>query len=143
MPAIKYGHLADYATIGANGKPILVGVFDRILPATDARPIRIPPSYLFVALQCSIGEGETHEIVVQLRDGNGEPVGEPQRWDATVFRPAGPGYPLQANLMLILFGATVPEPGDYQFEVVANGIRIGEVAAFVVSSAPPTDTPSA
>ena len=137
MPEMRYGHLADFATIGANGKPILVGIFDRVISIQSSPPITVPQSYLFVKLECSIGEGSEHGVAVRLRDGNGQVVGAPFELEKLPFGASGPGYPLAAYIQLTIRGLQLAEPGDYEFEIVADGERLGVVSLAAALVPPP------
>jgi hypothetical protein len=134
MVELKYGHLADYATLGANGKPILVGVFDRVLVTSSNKPILLPDFDLILSLSCSIADGAAHKLQLKLVDGNAVEVGAGFEADVTLHA-AGPGYPLSGPLVLAVRGLTVPDHGDYQFVVRSDGAQIGTVD-FVLSDAP-------
>lgn len=137
MVTLKYAHLADYATIGANGKPIMVGVFDRVQHPNESRAIRLPDCYLLMRMTCSVADGTAHDLELQLRDGNGEFLGEPIRANGATFQASGPGYPLVGTLLLGIRGMPLPELGDYEFVLRVDGREVGALD-FVVTDVGPT-----
>lgn len=92
----RFGHLCDYATQGANGKAILVGVFDQIINTGNA-PVRLPLCFLVFKLECSIAEGGNHRIQFRLKDGEEVTLkgddGSDLDFDLGTqnFSPSGPG----------------------------------------------------
>lgn len=131
---IKYSHLADYVSLGANGKPVVVGIFDRVIaPSNSKAPYRIPMSYLIVSLEGSVVDAGKHEIGITLFDGNRTPITEPILFTGEL-RPTGVGRPVASNLIAFLANLVVPEFGDYEFVVRSDRSgEIGVVSFSVVS----------
>ncbi len=72
---MRFGHLADYATVDQSGKLILGGVFD-IVYAPDHDAEVIPVQFMLVAsLTCSLADGLEHEVAVRLCDGEEQTIG--------------------------------------------------------------------
>jgi hypothetical protein len=132
--SLKYAHLCDYAVLGQNAKPILVGIFDQLAPAPDA-PLQLPLSFFVMALQASIADGPTHTIAIVVRD---EDEAEVWRGDIGVipFAPSGPGRPLQVLVIMGVTGLGFPRRCDYQFEVFVDNAKIGQVPFYVVDPPP-------
>jgi uncharacterized protein DUF6941 len=132
---MKYAHFCDYAGLGNNGKPIVVGIFDQ-LNIADGQPLVMPLAFFITQLEASIADGAAHQISIVVRDEDG---GEVHRVDFPTnnFLPAGPGRPLSAAVILGVPGLQFPRRGDYAFEVVVDGRRIGESPLYLMD-APPT-----
>lgn len=128
MIEIKYAHLADYAGLGANGKPIVVGIFENIFARVKTdEGYPVPLSYLLVAMTGSITDAGHHRVEFHLMDSDGEPVWSPIVFDDIEFRPSGAGRPLSAIAATILVGMHLPVIGDYEFVVRVDDRRLGVV----------------
>lgn len=128
MISIKYSHLADYVGIGANGKPIIVGIYENVF-AVEAEPsgYRVPLSYLVVALQGSIIDAGTHRAEIELVDGNRQPLKQGNFTFELELVPNGEGRPLVGLVVALLSNIFLPEVGDYEFVVRVNDAEIGTV----------------
>ena len=139
---LRYGHLCDYAALGAAGKLTLVGLFDQLFSTKTDEPIGIPMSYLVFKLECSIAEGSHHAIRVRLKDADEETLmesnGTPMEWDLGTqpFKLSGPGRPLSRINLVGLQGLSVPGHGDYFFEVIVDGQPLAHVPFFVTAPPP-------
>jgi hypothetical protein len=132
---LKFAHLADFATVGNNGKLIVVGIFATIYDQMKAKPIPLPPFHLVAVFDAHVTEGTSHELVVRFVDGDGKSM-FPDFQGPIKFQPAGKGRPMEANV-LIGFGpgtVKVPEHGDYEFRFQVDGRDAGGVT---VTVAPP------
>jgi hypothetical protein len=139
---LRFGHLCDYATLGAAGKLVLVGVFDTLFWAEQDQAVGVPLSHLVFKLECSIAEGPDHAIHVRLKDEDEQTLndaeGKPMDWDTGmhVYQLSGPGRPLSRMVLLTLQGLTVPSYGDYAFEIKVDGQIVGQVPFFVTTPPP-------
>jgi hypothetical protein len=142
---LRFGHLCDYATVGAARKLILVGLFDQVTtPATRER-IVLPLCYLVFKVECSLYEGSEHQIQVRLKDDDETTLqdadGREMDFDLGQqrFTPSGRGRPLSIQVTLPCVGLSVPTHGDYAFEILVGGARLGDVRFYVVE--PPSSEP--
>lgn len=132
MIRLRFGHLCDYATQGERGKLILVGIFENFYAAAQG-PVGLPPFWMVIGLECSVGDGSRHVIAIRLLDGDGKTVidgmhdPEPRQ-----FVPAGPGQPLRIQALIQVAGAAVPGIGDYEFEIRVDGTNVGSVSLGVL-----------
>lgn len=136
---LVYGHLADYAAVGANGKPTLVGVFGVAFaphPADAAARIALPRCFLVAALEASTAEGSDHDIEFRFVDADGEPTMPPIQARVR-FSSGGPGRPLAVTFILELLAASVPSHGDYEFRIRASGQDVGAGIPLTVLEPPP------
>jgi hypothetical protein len=126
MITLIYGHLADYASEGANGKMIVVGIFERVFMQHEG-PIQLPICHLAAKLEASLIDGADHRLEVRVVDGNQDPV-LPQHAEMPLrFGTAGPGYPLAAQIILQLVGLQLPGSGDWSFELRVDGNVVGNI----------------
>lgn len=135
---LVYGHLADYAAIGANGKPTLVGIFGAAYPPPPGTPdaqLALPRCFFAAALEASTAEGSDHIVEFRLLDADGRDV-MPLLQAPVRFAGGGPGRPLAATFILELLGASVPGYGDYEFRVRAGGQDLGAVPLTVLEPPP-------
>ena len=129
VASLRYAHIADFVTLGANGKPIIVGVFDRIV--AQAGEVDVPDFHLIASVFCSIAEGEKHKVTVALRDLDRTPIGEPHTIPLS-FGTMGPGNPLSGMLILRVAGLKLPELGEYEFAVSVDNGEVGTIAISAV-----------
>jgi hypothetical protein len=134
---LRYGHLCDYAGLGAAGKIIVVGIYDTLFSNDPTEVVGFPLSYLVFKLECSIAEGHEHTISVRLKDDDEETLpdgeGKPMEWGTGIhgFVLSGPGRPLIRIVLLPIHGLAIPGHGDYAFEVIVDEKKIGSVPFFV------------
>lgn len=129
---LTYAHLADFASIGSDGKLTVVGAFDALTVAAPAGPLPFPACYLVAGFEASISEGSDHRLEVSLVTDDEAPVA--LRLDgALTFRTSGVGHPAWSRA-LVGFGAgavRVPEQGDYHFRFVVDGEELGKLRVTV------------
>jgi hypothetical protein len=130
---LKYAHLCDYAGEGARGKPIAVGIFERVV-ASDARPIGLPTIYLLVAIEAHVAEGTDHTAEIRLTNDQGEDK-IPRASFQIRFRPQGPGHLMIAHLIAQFEMITLPDVGEYEFYVLVDGNDVASVP-LIISPAP-------
>ncbi|MDP3909025.1 MAG: hypothetical protein Q8Q14_01415 [Gemmatimonadales bacterium] len=132
---LKYAHLTDFATVGNNGKLILVGIFSNIFDALKVKPIPFPQFHLVAVFEAHVTEGTEHKLTVRFVDGDGRPV-IPEFHGPIKFKPTRKGRPMEGNV-LIGFGpgtVKVPEHGDYEFRFQIDDHDAGGV---IVAVTPP------
>lgn len=140
MIKIKYAHLADYVGAGANGKPILVGIFDSVFAVVPTPGgFRVPLSYLVVALEGSIVDAGPHRVEIEIVDGNRQPLDKGRyRFEMTLV-PTGDGRPLGGLVVAQLTSLSLPEVGEYEFVVRVDDAELGTVSLALLP-APPADS---
>jgi len=127
---LRYGTLADYSALGAGGKPLLIGIFDSILAVETARPVRVPPCYLFGIFEAHTTEGTDHRLTIRLQTADGEDL-MPTVQTRLRFGARGPGRPLIAYLSFLLFGLGLPDVGEYAFQLLVDDRHAGTVPVYV------------
>ncbi|MFA6165370.1 MAG: hypothetical protein WC700_02055 [Gemmatimonadaceae bacterium] len=128
---LKYAHIADYAGDGANGKTIVVGIFDTINVGQAVPQIVTPPMCVAVVIEADVSEGSTHALKMQFVNEDGVPV-VPQIEGTVAFFPGGPTRPMQAKLFLQFAPFPLPKTGDYSFDIFVDQRRIGTLPLYVV-----------
>lgn len=136
---MRYGVLADYATSGARGKRVIVGVWDTFCHVGEDRPIRIPRCFLAAAFDASALEGSEHVIQLRVTDADGIQLLDRAPELAVRFVPRGPGRPLRADVEVELIDLAVPDQGEYVFEFYSGTERVGAIEFYVVGA--PTTPP--
>lgn len=133
---LRYAHLADFASVDANGKLTIVGAFDIVWDAIGVRPISFPPFYIAASFEASVIEGADHQIEIQLMNEDEEPCSGLLK-GTLQLRAHGVGLPAVGHA-LVGFGThavSVPELGDYHFRFRVDGVDIGTARVSVL--APP------
>lgn len=128
-----FAHLCDYAGLGEKGKPIIVGVFDMVYRVDPTQPIVMGPIHFIAKISASIATGTEHNIDVVVRTEDGHEVHR-IGFQHVQFKPAGPGRPFTAQVIVGLMGLPLPSVGDYYFEVVVDGQVAGETPLYVVEA---------
>lgn len=137
MIKLVYGHLADYACEGSQGKIIIVGIFDRVFTRSTG-PFRLPSSYLAMKFEASLLDGsDNHLVEVKLVDGNSQPALPHHPRIPLRFGTVGPGYPLSAQVILQLENLTIPDVGDWAFEIRIDGTIVGSIPLIAAQAAAP------
>ncbi len=135
MVRLRFAVLADYAALGQNAKPLVVGIWDNITNFRNANPVPMPRCFLFAALNASVADGTEHTVEIRLVDGDGTRLIDPILFPLR-FGILGPGRGLAANINLELVNLALPGEGDYEFQFWLGPQQLGEVA-FSVLPAPP------
>lgn len=137
-PRVAYAHLCDYAGLGNNGKPIVVGIFDTVYHADEAGPVAMPLCYFITKIEASLATGTEHEVSVVIRHEDGEIVHQVD-FGSVQFQATGPGRPLSAAVIMLVAGMPFPARGDYAFEVVVDrdGAEPAGAAPLYFLEAPP------
>ncbi len=133
MPvAAKTFLVCDYAALNGN-KPTVVGLFELLFTNKQAfGPIPIPRHFLFAWLECPTNEGAQHGVSFRCVDADGHEVasfceGHVQRFTAGI-----PNRGLSACVVLDVGMLQVPDYGDYSYEVLADGVRVGSAPLSVL-----------
>jgi hypothetical protein len=128
---MPFGHLADYATVDANRKLIIAGVFEiAYAPSIDAEVVPVIFS-LVARLECSIADGLEHDIRMRFMDGEEEQVGDEMALGIVTFTPTGPGRPYAANVMAKFGGLQVRGVDDYRFVILVDNRAVGTIPLYV------------
>lgn len=136
-PRIKmaFAHLCDFAGLGNNGKPIIVGIFDAIQDREQTGSVTLGLAFFITKIEASLVTGTAHDvsIVVQTAD---MAVVHRVDFGKLEFQSSGPGRPLAAQIILPVLGMPFPGMGDYTFAVIVDGVTVGEAPLYVVPSPP-------
>lgn len=128
---LKYAHIADFAGEGAQGKAIVVGIFDTIFVGQGVQQITTAPMSVAAVIEAEVQEGSQHAIKMQLVDADGSPVIPPIE-GTVAFLATGPGRPLQAKFFLQFAPLPLPKIGDYSFDIFVDQRRIGSLPLYVI-----------
>lgn len=136
--------LAEYAAFTDDKKLIVNGVYTSIhvKRKRDAPPdakavIAMPPGYLVWVVEASLGEGLKHQVALCVRDEDGEKVLE-SSLGSMEFHLDKHGRPMRFQGRLTITGLPLPGPGDYEFQLLVGGEKIGEVGLYVDDVTPTT-----
>lgn len=132
---LKFGLLADYASVAERGKLVIAGEFDQINAQTA--PVTWPLMFLVARFEASITEGSKHRLRLDTRDADGRQVIPAIEGDIG-FVPRGPGRPLRGQIIMRLEGLQFPRAGDYSFNLLVDGRELGTVGLFLTTSADAT-----
>jgi len=122
----RYALLVDHFTETADGKPVLVGAFERVLPMPQPNGDSIVSSgFLCVRLEASVAAGTKHELRVSLVDEHGQSFSD---WNVNPMemRPVTEGLGLQAAFSIRLGATKVPSYGFYCWNIVVDGEVIAQ-----------------
>ena len=141
---LRFLEFAEYAAFTEDKKVIMSGIFNTIeasqnplMPPGSQEFLILPASFLVWMVDASIGEGLTHSIKLRIRDDDGDLVLETDLGQMVFFlNPQG--RPMRFQGRLVTGGLPLPGPGEYVFELIASGNKLGETTLYVdVRSAPP------
>lgn len=129
---LQYAHTCEYATIMADGKFVLVGIFDRI---TTLRPqqgmlgIALPVVHLAAAIECTrLDEGEK-TVILRLLNEDSQPLAQYQLpIKIQTFDPTAPPY---AQVRFSLSNLSVPDFGDYTWEFQVGDEKVGNIPLYI------------
>ena len=111
--------LADAATIDASGKLNILGIFDRL--STGSFPAQHPQMALVLRFVAGTGEIGRHEVSIALKDPEGREVVHIDGEMQLAPGPAGLGGSIRVPHVLRLDRLTLPQPGEYAFDVRVDG----------------------
>lgn len=131
MVRLRYAMLADFSTHGEYGKRSIINIWDTVIRSDKTRPITIPRCFLVGTFEASALDGSTHELEIHFVNDGGtmvlpEAVKVPLR-----FLILGPDRPLIAPFQLEIGGLSVPDVGDYEFNLFIAREHKGTVELYV------------
>jgi len=132
---LRYAVMCDFFTQGHRGKTTIVNTFDTVYHVDPSKPIVLPRCFLVASFDASVAEGSSHKLTVRLLNADGDDVMPLVADIPLTFTPRGPGYPLRADFYVELVNIRLPDVGDYDFELVVSGTRLGRVGFYVVRPA--------
>jgi hypothetical protein len=113
MPSRVWSHLCDYATIDANGKPTIVGDFDRI----HARNLPIQFPLFFVISKWSGYNQEYFTHQVRVISPSGQQISTTEEVGVTMRARGGDGNHINIDsFMMVQFH----EFGEYAIEILLD-----------------------
>lgn len=123
---VKLAVLADFASIGINGKLSIMGIFDEINPSQ--LPVALPIFYVVTSFGTYAAEFDTtKDLETVLHDEDGVVLARlSQR--VTVPRPARPGTTGTINQVHGITGLPFPKAGSYQFAILINGQQADHIS---------------
>src|SRR5216684_2597000 len=136
MAEVEYMHICDYAFPGQNGKPCIIGIFDRI--GAPAFPAAHPLMAIAIQLR-----GTAHEMIpikIELGRPNGDVL---VKMEGQIVVNEGGGAFINFNLVNTQF----PEAGRYTVKVSSTGKTLASHSLHLVKaqspmqSAPPGSAP--
>lgn len=128
-PTLRFALMVDHLEQTANGKLILVGLFDNYFarfgktPKGEAR-IVIAAGFFVAQIECSLAFGTTHNIEVRCQNADGVHVFTAPLPESD-FIPSGEGMPLRGFVALKIGPLEFEEFGMYEWVVNVDGKDIG------------------
>lgn len=127
--------LADYATVTADQKLVIVGVFDVIL----AKTVPVRHSSMYVALRICSGaiDNGDHTVIIRLVDPDGKPVGPELKAEFTVQVPLDLDGEGALQLVMGIGNVELKEFGPYAVDILIDDRFEDTVALRLQESRPP------
>lgn len=114
MPSRVWSHLCDYAAIDANGKPTIIGDFDRI--HARSMPIQFPLFFVISKWSGYHGEYFTHRV--RVVSPSGQQVSSTEEVGVTMRARGADGSHVNIDsFMMVQFH----EFGEYAIEILLDG----------------------
>jgi hypothetical protein len=133
---MRYGLLADYATVGAGKKLTIVHTFEHFRPPPERIGQPIAMGFLVARIEGSIVDAGNHVLRIKVHDGDENPLPMEIVLEEFALGITGPGLPLAAQLLLPLGPVPMPEIGEYEFVLTADGQEVGRVPFHVLGAVP-------
>ncbi len=135
-PRARYILMVDHFAATDDGKPILMGIFDRafIKRAPDGRLI-FNAGWLAAQFECSLAAGTQHTLEVVLVDEQGVDISRGPVQDLG-FYAAGEGLGLRAGLAVRIGAIVLPTPGYYEWRLNIDGTPVGTCPLIVTEHIP-------
>lgn len=120
---LVYGFLCDYAAAGAGNKPTAVGIFDAIW-TQSGNAVTLPNCFLHAQFDAP-GSGPKRVLTLTLVDDDGKTLDENEM--TIGLAPGADGLGMGAYLYLFMPAKVLPDFGDYEFVLSADGVRFGSI----------------
>lgn len=120
---LVYGFLCDYAAAGASNKPTAVGIFDAIFAKGGDKPT-LPGCFIHAQFDAP-GSGPRRVLTLMLVDDDGKALEENEL--NISLAPGADGLGMGAYLYLFMPGKVLPDFGDYEFVLSADGVRFASI----------------
>lgn len=133
---LRFGLLADYATVGAGGKATIVHTFDQLRPTPEKIGQPIPPCFLVARIEGSIADAGSHTLRIRLHDSDENVLPVEIVLEEFTLGITGPGLPLARQIIVPMEGIPMPQLGDYEFVFNVDEVEIGRVPFYVVPAIP-------
>jgi hypothetical protein len=125
MPSRVWSHLCDYATIDANGKPTIVGDFDRI--NANSVPIQFPLFFVISKWNGYSGEYFTHRV--RVVSPSGQEISSTEEVNVMIqAMGSGDGNHVNIDSFMMM---QLHEFGEYAIEILLNGDPVHILALMV------------
>lgn len=132
---MKFGVLADFASISREGKLNVLGIFDEVNP--PGLPVALPIFYVvssFSAGPTEFNTDKTIQMALQDEDGN---ILIRLETIVTVMRPERPGTRSKVNQVNALVGLPFESAGNYEFVLSIDGRPEGSIPLRINSPVSP------
>jgi hypothetical protein len=120
--------ICDHFTVIEGGKPAYIGVFDTLRttqPRKSWEPIPLVPACVCAFIGVAKHDARSLAFMFRLVDADGKPVGEWTLEPIPVAEPEDGTETAGLGFLRIGPNTTVPDAGDYTWEVHVNGQRLG------------------
>lgn len=132
---MKFGVLADFASISREGKLNVLGIFDEVNP--PELPVALPIFYVVSSFSAGPTEFDTDKTIeMALQDEDGNMLIRLQTI-VTVMRPERPGTRSKVNQVNALVGLLFERAGNYEFVLSIDGRPEGSIPLRINSPAVP------
>lgn len=140
---LRYAVLCDYAASGAQNKPTCVGIYDCIMafPPPPGGSYATNAGFVHGYIDAPSSMGPRHLISMKLIDADGNEIvaGE---WPVTFGPKIGNDVGIACYFYFFLNRIPVAGPGDYQYVIYVDGMRIGAIDLTIVAPPPDMTAPS-
>ena len=136
--AMRYGLLADYATVGAGQKLTIVHTFEHFTPQPDRIGQPIAMGFLVARIEGSIADAGNHTFRIRIHDGDENALAAEVLLEDFALGVTGPGSPLANTLLLPLGPVPMPPIGEYNFVLSVDEHEVGRVPFHVLAAIPAT-----
>ncbi len=134
---LRFLEFAEYAAFTEDKKLVVSGIFNSINAVVhpDAPPearerLQIPTCSLVWILEASLGEGLTHHAELRVRDADSNVVSE-TTLGPMQFILNSQGRPMRFQGRVVVGGLALPGDGEYAFEMLIDGSKVGEALLYV------------
>lgn len=110
--------LADYATVTADQKLVIVGVFDSIL--ASSLPMRLPSIYVALRVCSGPVDNGDHTLILRLVNPDGQPVAPELKADFNVQVPLDSEGEGALQIVMGMSNVEFKVPGPYAVDVLID-----------------------